>query len=85
MQHPINHNDASFTRYLHVSFYRMSLFLSETIWSATVSVCTQVQEMTTTQGQQLLRELQWRQIYGSDALFNVLAHIVDYFNNQAAA
>lgn len=60
-------------------------FFSETIWSATVSVCTQVQEMTTTQGQQLLRELQWRQIYGSDALFNVLAHIVDYFNNQAAA
>lgn len=64
---------------------QQSLVNLETIWSATVSVCTQVQEMTTTQGQQLLRELQWRQIYGSDALFNVLAHIVDYFNNQAAA
>ncbi|KAI5697099.1 hypothetical protein M8J75_005080 [Diaphorina citri] len=63
---------------------QQSLVNLETIWSATVAVCTQVQEMTTTQGQQLLRELQWRQIYGSDALFNVLAHIVDYFNNQAA-
>uniref|UniRef100_A0A8D8PU84 Uncharacterized protein n=1 Tax=Cacopsylla melanoneura TaxID=428564 RepID=A0A8D8PU84_9HEMI len=64
---------------------QQSLVNLETIWSATVSVCTQVQEMTTTQGQQLLRELQWRQIYGSDALFNVLAHIVDYFNNQTVA
>lgn len=50
----------------------------ETIWAMTVNVCQQIQELSNSNGEQLLRELQWRQIYGSSPLENILHHIVKY-------
>lgn len=43
--------------------YQKSLKNLETIWKTTVGVCLEVQNMSLTETEQTLRELQWRQVF----------------------
>lgn len=49
----------------------------ETIWATTVSVCQEVQQMNSSETCQMLRELQWRQVFPSHAQ-HLFQHIVEH-------
>ncbi|XP_075218115.1 uncharacterized protein LOC142322912 [Lycorma delicatula] len=57
--------------------YQRSLKNLETIWASTVSVCQEIQDMSGSDGGQLLRELQWRTIFQS-RIKSIFMHIVEY-------
>lgn len=61
--------------------YQRSLKNLETIWATTVSVCQEVQQMNSSETVQLLRELQWRQVFPSHTKY-LLQHIVEHHNSM---
>lgn len=63
--------------------YQRSLKNLETIWKATVSVCQEVQSMTISEGEQTLRELEWRQVFPTP-LAQILHDIACYANSRSA-
>uniref|UniRef100_A0A0A9XQ33 Serine/threonine-protein kinase TOR1 n=2 Tax=Lygus hesperus TaxID=30085 RepID=A0A0A9XQ33_LYGHE len=63
--------------------YQRSLKNLETIWKSTVSVCQDIQNMSTTEGEQILRELEWRQVFPS-SLAEILHDIASYAASRSA-
>ncbi|KAG8276806.1 uncharacterized protein LOC124367781 [Homalodisca vitripennis] len=57
--------------------YQRSLKNLETIWATTVSACQEVQQMSSSETIQLLRELQWRQVFTSHTKY-LFQHIVEH-------
>ncbi|XP_014240492.1 uncharacterized protein LOC106661535 [Cimex lectularius] len=63
--------------------YQRSLKNLETIWKSTVSVCQEIQNLSNTEGEQTLRELEWRQVFPTP-LAQILHDIASYANARVA-
>ncbi|VVC41960.1 Hypothetical protein CINCED_3A000659 [Cinara cedri] len=50
----------------------------QTIWADTVEACIQLQDMSTTNAEQHLYELQWRQMFKPTAFQSIIKQIVEY-------
>lgn len=60
----------------------LCVVLTETIWATTVSTCQDVQQMSSSESTQLLRELQWRQVFTSQTKY-LFQHIVEHQHTKS--